>query len=64
MQSVTCAAPSPKISPRIAQSRDGFISSPMTKRKSTTPSSATCRMVCGSVKSRSPNGPMTTPAAR
>ena len=43
---------------RIAQSRDGCISSPMTNRNITTPSSATCRIACGSVKSPRPNGPI------
>ena len=58
----TCAAPSPKISRRRPHSREGCISRPMTNRNITTPSSATCRMACGSVKRPRPNGPMARPA--
>jgi hypothetical protein len=36
----TCASPSPKICPRMAQSFCGLSSSPITKRNMTTPSSA------------------------
>ncbi len=42
-QTMTCTAPRPKISRRSAHSRAGSISSPMTKRSITTPSSAMCR---------------------
>ena len=51
-QATTCAAPSPKISRRRLHSRDGCISSPMTNRNMTTPSSATCRIASGSENSR------------
>ena len=54
MQTPTWASPSPKISLRIDHSRDGCISSPMTKRKRTTPSSATWRIACASWKTPSP----------
>ena len=50
----TCRLPSPKIWPRRSHRCEGFISSPMTKRNITTPSSATCRMVCASVTRPSP----------
>ena len=63
-QVATWAMPRPKISRRRLHSRDGCISSPITNRNITTPSSATCRIACGSVNSRSPNGPMMRPAAR
>ena len=63
-QMATCATPRPKISRRRLHSRDGCISSPMMNRNITTPSSATCRIACGLVKSFSPNGPITRPAAR
>ena len=57
-QTNTCAAPSPKISRRRLHSRDGCISRPMTNRNITTPSSATCRIACGSVNRPRPNGPI------
>ena len=63
-ETTTCATPSPKMSRRSAHSRDGFSSSPMTKRSITTPSWATLRIDSGSVKSRRPNGPIAIPAAR
>jgi hypothetical protein len=63
-QTATCAAPRPKISRRNPHKRDGCISSPITNRNMTTPSSAMWIMACGFVKSLSPNGPMMTPAAR
>ena len=58
------ATPMPKISRRRLHSRDGCISSPMTNRNITTPSSATCRIACGSVNSRSPNGPIDEPGGQ
>jgi hypothetical protein len=53
-QAITCATPSPKICPRRFHSRDGCISSPITNRNMTTPSSAVWRIDCGSAKSASP----------
>jgi hypothetical protein len=64
MQTSTCASPSPKMSRRIDHRREGCISSPMMKRNITTPSSATCRIVAGSLNRPSPNGPIASPAAR
>ncbi len=63
-QTSTCASPSPKISLRNAHSLVGRISSPIRNRNSTTPSSATCRMACGSSKNPSPKGPISRPAQR
>ena len=60
----TCRMPNPKISLRSPQSLAGSISSPTMNRNSTTPSSAACSTACGSPTSFSPNGPMTSPAAR
>ena len=53
-QTATCAAPSPKMSRRRLHNRDGCISSPITNRNITTPSSATCRMACGLVNRAQP----------
>ena len=64
MHTTTCARPSPKICLRRFHSRDGCISSPMTNKNITTPSSATCKMVCASLKNPIPKGPMARPAAR
>ena len=63
-QTTTCVRPSPKICRRMFHSRDGCISRPITNRNITTPSSAICRIVCGSRKKARPNGPIATPAAR
>ena len=60
----TCRLPRPKIARRRFHRCEGRISSPMTKRNITTPSSAVCRMACGSLNSPSPKGPMASPAAR
>ncbi|MCY1557851.1 hypothetical protein D9M68_947360 [compost metagenome] len=60
----TCRLPRPKIARRRLHRCEGCISSPMTKRYMTTPSSAVCRMVAGSLKRPMPNGPMASPAAR
>jgi hypothetical protein len=60
----TCNRPSPKISRRRLHRREGSISSPIMNRNMTTPSSATCRMACGSANNPRPNGPITSPAAR
>ena len=60
----TCAAPRPKMSRRSAHNFAGRISSPMTNRNITTPNSPTCKIVCASVMTPSPNGPMARPAAR
>lgn len=59
-----CALPRPKICPRRLHRCEGFISSPITNRNITTPSSATCRMDCGSLNHFRPNGPIARPAAR
>ncbi len=40
----TCASPSPRMSRRICQMRDGLSSSPMMKSRKTTPSSETLKM--------------------
>ncbi|MNY01082.1 hypothetical protein D3C86_1335960 [compost metagenome] len=64
IHTTTWASPSPKICRRRFHNRDGCISSPMTKRNITTPNSATCRMVCASLKKPMPKGPMASPAAR
>jgi hypothetical protein len=61
---LTCARPSPKICPRSAQSFCGRSSSPITKRNMTTPSSAKCRIVSGSVNNPSTDGPTSAPAAK
>ena len=63
-QTTTCRLPKPKISRRRLHRCDGRISRPMTNRNITTPSSATCRMACGSSNSLRPKGPMANPAAR
>ncbi|MOA38836.1 hypothetical protein D3C78_1605610 [compost metagenome] len=52
--STTCMLPSPKICPRKLHRCEGFISSPMTKRNITTPSSATWMMVWASSTRPSP----------
>ena len=62
--SETCASPRPKICPRIVQSFCGRSSSPMMKRNITTPSSAKCRIVSGSVNRPSSEGPTSAPAAK
>ena len=63
-QMITCTAPSPKMSRRIAHSLAGRISSPIRNRNITTPSSATWMIASESWNSFSPNGPTATPAAR
>jgi len=63
-QPATCKRPSPNMARRSPHRRDGCISSPMMKRNITTPSSATCRIACGSLKRPRPNGPITRPAVR
>ena len=60
----TCKLPSPKICRRKYHKCDGFISKPITNRKITTPSSATCKIVCPSENSPSPNLPIASPAAK
>ena len=60
----TCKLPSPKICRRKCHKCDGFISKPITNRKITTPSSATCKIVCPSENSPSPNLPIASPAAK
>jgi hypothetical protein len=64
VHTATCISPRPKIWRRMDHSLVGCISSPMTNRNITTPSSAMCRMVCASLKKPRPNGPMASPAAR
>ena len=59
-----CAVPPPKTMPRMAHRRWGSSSKPMTNSMSTTPSSETWSMACGSLTSPSAMGPMTTPASR
>ena len=59
-----CMLPKPKICLRKCHRCDGFISKPITNKKMTTPSSATCKMVCPSENSPKPNGPIASPAAK
>ena len=64
LQENTCSDPRPKTVRRMTHSRVGCSSSPMMKSSSTTPNSEACRMLDTSVMSRSPQGPITSPAAR
>ncbi len=52
----TCTVPQPKIGRRIAHKRRGSSSRPTRNSISTTPNSATDKMVCASVTSFSPHG--------
>ncbi len=63
-QTTICAVPRPKICLRRLHRCEGRISSPITNRNITTPSSATCRIACGSANQPNPNGPIARPAAR
>ena len=63
-QTTICRVPSPKISLRKLHRCEGRISRPITNRNITTPSSAVCRMACGSENQPNPNGPMARPAAK
>src|SRR5580700_4758606 len=63
LQENTCSDPRPKTVRRMTHSRVGCSSSPMIKRSSTTPNSEAFRMLDTSVMSRSPQGPMMSPAA-
>ena len=64
VQVAICSVPRPKISRRRPHRCEGRISRPITNRNMTTPSSATCRIACGSVNQPRPNGPMINPALR
>ena len=59
-----CSVPRPKICRRRFHRCEGRISSPITNRNITTPSSATCRIDCGLANQPKPNGPISRPAAR
>ena len=63
-QVTICSVPSPKISLRRLHRCEGRISRPITNRNITTPSSAVCRIACGSENQPSPNGPIARPAAK
>ena len=63
-QASTCTLPQPKIGRRMAQSRRGSSSSPTRNSISTTPNSATCSVVSGSLMRPRPAGPMAMPAHR
>jgi len=52
------------MSRRMANSREKSNSSPIRNNSSTTPSSATARMVSGARKKPTPHGPISTPAAK
>ena len=61
---ITCAVPSPNTCRRMAHSRAGLSSTPITNSRKTTPNSAMWRMSSTSPISPSPQGPMSAPAAR
>ena len=61
---ITCTEPQPKIGRRMAHKRLGSSSRPTRNSISTTPNSATVRIVCASVTSANPQGPITMPATR
>ncbi len=57
-QATICRCPG-RIFPCAGSTRcEGRISRPMTNRNITTPSSATCRIACGSLNQPNPNGPI------
>jgi hypothetical protein len=62
--SAICIEPPPKTSLRMASSRRGSSSRPITNSIRTTPSSAMRSMAWTSMMSRSPQGPMSAPAMR
>ena len=61
---MTCAAPSPKIRPRMTLMRSSGSSNPTVNKRNTTPSSASARVVSTSVIRARPVGPITAPATR
>jgi hypothetical protein len=60
----TCDSPSPSSCARMFHSRFGSSSSPMTKSRNTTPSSAKARIWSTVSTSWKPQGPMAMPASR
>ncbi|CFN93557.1 Uncharacterised protein [Bordetella pertussis] len=63
-QTTICKVPAPNTSRRIAHSRLGASSRPITNSIITTPHSETRMMSGTSVTSPSPDGPITPPASR
>jgi hypothetical protein len=63
-QAATCSAPPPNTLARMAQSRAGSSSRPITNSISTTPNSATCMIACTSRTKPRREGPIKQPATR